>query len=160
MTAFAKKSEGFTVPQRAVTGSFTIEKADDEQQMLFGWANIAVAPDGHTVEDSHGEQIAADDLEHAAYGFVLKSRVSGEDHDGGPVDGVLVESVMFTDEKLAALAIDPFDGVTVNEELAKALADHMHRGWWVGFHIADEEAWDRTKKDKTEFSIEGTARYA
>lgn len=146
------------MPDHAVTGSFTVEKADDEQQMLFGWANISLRADGSIVTDSHDEQIAPDDLEKAAYGFVLKSRVSGEDHNGGPVDGVLVESMMFTDEKIAALAIDPFDGETVNEELAKALDEHMPRGWWVGFHIPDDEAWDRAKTEKTEFSIEGSAR--
>lgn len=142
-----------------LAGTFTVEKTADEQRILFGWANIAAKSDGTTVVDSHDEYILPDDLETAAYRFVLTARASGEDHNGQPADGQLVESVMFTDQKLAALAVDPFTGET-NSELADALAKHMHRGWWVGFHVPDEDAWGRAKTVKGQFSIEGVGRYA
>lgn len=142
-----------------LAGRFNVEKASDEQQILFGWANIAVTAKGATVVDADNEWITADDLESAAYKFVLKARASGEDHNGQPADATLVESIMFTDDKLAALAIDPFTGER-NETLAKALDENMHRGWWVGFHVPDADAWERAKNGRSEFSIEGVGRYA
>ena len=140
----------------SVRGTFDVEKADDERQMLFGWFNVAAEADGTLVTDSHNEQITPEDLEDAAYNFVLKARASGEDHNGLQTDAVLVESVAFTDEKLEALAVDPFSG-RVNKKLLKALDEHMPRGWWGGFHVPNEDAWDRAKDGKSEFSIEGTA---
>lgn len=140
----------------AVTGTFNVEKADSERQMLFGWFNVAASADGALITDSHDEQITPEDLEDAAYNFVLKARASGEDHNGLETDAVLIESVMFTDEKLTAMAMDPFTG-HVNKTLLKALHDHMPRGWWGGFHVPDEEAWERAKTGKDEFSIEGMA---
>lgn len=136
----------------------SIEKADDEEHNLFGWAYVAAHADGTLVTDSHDEQIAPAELEKAAYHFVVKNRVSGEDHDAAlGVTGVLIESMMFTKQKSAALAVDPFTG-EINEPLAKALAEHMVEGLWVGFHIPDDDAWQRVKDGRGEFSIEGTAR--
>jgi hypothetical protein len=124
----------------ALAGTYALAKASDEQQMVFGWANVAIRKDGEEVVDSHLDSIPVEELEKAAYQFVMESGVSGEDH-AGEVDAVLVESIMFTEDKLAAMGI---------EKGAVPL------GWWTGFHIPDAAAYLRAKTSKTMFSIEGT----
>lgn len=123
-------------------GAYLVAKADDEQQIIFGWANVAVTKTGEQTVDHHADMIDPAELEAAAYDFVLNARASGEDHLGD-VDAVCVESIVFTKEKAAALGIP--DGV-----LPEA-------GWWVGFHIPDRDAYLRARTQKQMFSIEGTA---
>lgn len=123
-------------------GGYLIAKSDDEQQIVFGWANVAVRKTGETVLDHHLDEITPEDLEDAAYDFVLNARASGEDH-AGEVDASCVESIVFTLEKTRAMGIP--DGV-----LPEA-------GWWVGFHIPDRDAYLRARDSKSMFSIEGTA---
>jgi len=140
-----------------VTGTYEVRKADDEHQIVLGWATIAIAKDGTTVVDAHGDTIAVEELELAAYDFVLSSRASGQDHDADyAADGALVESVVFTDDKLTAWATDPATG-TVDHGALDVLKSTLPRGWWVGFHIADPAAYARAKTSHTAFSIEGTA---
>lgn len=122
-------------------GSYEVAKADDDAQILFGWASVAVTKEGDEVVDAHDDVIAIEDLENAAYDFVLKSRASGEDH-AGQTDGEVVESIVFTEEKLEALG------------LAKGA---LPLGWWIGVHIPDRESFERAKTAKQMFSIEGTA---
>src|SRR5215831_716495 len=50
-----------------------IEKADDSQQRLFGWASIAVQKDGTPLLDLQGDVIDIEDLEEAFYQYVLES---------------------------------------------------------------------------------------
>lgn len=126
-----------------LVGSYRVTKANDEDQLVFGWANVSVHADGDIEVDAHGDSIAPDTLAKAAYQFVVDARASGEDH-AGDADAVLVESMMFTAEKCDALGIEK--GVV------------PEAGWWVGFHIPDAEAYERAKTEKTEFSIQGTAR--
>lgn len=126
----------------SVAGEYRVAKSNDEQQLVFGWASVAVKKDGTPEVDFHDDVIASQDLELAAYDFVLNSRVSGEEHDGGEPDAVLVESVMFTKEKMTQLGIP---------------TGTLPEGWWVGFHIPDPAAYLRAKTSKTMFSIEGTA---
>ena len=122
----------------------TFAKLDDEQHLAFGWASV-VELDGQPVVDRQGDYITAEDLEKAAYAYVHKSRVGGDMHERGPDDTVakvsdLVESVVFTDEKVEKMG----------------LPDDFPRGWWVGFKIHGEESWDRVKKrERTGFSIHG-----
>lgn len=140
-----------------VTGSYVVKSANAEQQIVFGWANISLSADGTEVVDSHDEAIAPDDLEAAAYDFVVFERSSGEDHDAGYApDGVMVESMMFTKEKLAALATDPNTGV-LNDDALRVMSETIPTGWWVGFHIPDAEAFARARSEKSAFSIEGVA---
>lgn len=124
-----------------VTITCKLTKADDSLQTVFGFASIAVLADGAPVTDAHGDQIALADLEVAAYEFIGNGGVSGEDH-AGDTDGVIVESMVFTPDKLEALG------------LAK---DALPGAWWVGVYLEDRAAYERAKTSKTAFSIEGKA---
>lgn len=120
----------------------TITKVADEQHIVMGWANVANRADGTTIEDFQEDIIEPDMLEKAAYDFVLNFRNTGELHNPELRErGRLVESVVFTKEKIAAMGIP--EG-TIPE------------GWWVGFKIDDESTWEKVKKgDYKMFSIEG-----
>lgn len=114
----------------------------NEQQLVFGWANVAVTADGTIVEDLQNDSIAPEELEEAAYEHVLSFRTTGECHDPTRRQkGRLVESIVFTKEKMQAMQI-PFGVVP--------------QGWWVGYKIDDLQAWEKIKTGEYGmFSIEG-----
>ena len=113
-----------------------IAKRDDEKFLVFGYASMA------DVTDSQGDVISIDTLEKAAYDFVLHSRMGGEMHEAMGV-ATLVESIVFTPEKLAALGL---------------AEDALPHGWFVGFKVNDTEAWQKIKNgDYSMFSIGGRA---
>ena len=57
---------------------------------------------------------------------------------------VLVESVVFTKEKMEAIGI-PEGTLPV--------------GWWIGFKVLDKDVWEKVKNGEYPmFSIEGTAK--
>lgn len=119
-----------------------VKKIDDERQMVFGWFSVAVDKAGNPVVDSQGDVIESGDLEKAAYDFVLHARRAGEMHEQLDDVGRLVESVVFTAEKRAAMGIP--DGVVPD-------------AWWGGFKIDDSDAWKRVKaRNYVDFSIGGT----
>ncbi len=123
--------------------SAKVDKLCEESRCVFGWANIAVTKGGETVIDSHGDEIPIQDLEEAAYNFVLNYRETGDMHRG-EANGQLVESIVFTQEKCAAMGIP--EGA-------------VPQGWWVGFHIDDEAQWQKVKTmERRMFSIEGTSQ--
>ena len=108
-----------------------ITKKDEEKQYVFGWAKIAV--------DENGNQL----IEQTAYTYVEFYREAGEMHERGGA-GVLIESIIFTKEKMKTLGIE--EGT-------------LPEGWWVGFHITDDEVWAKIKDGTyTMFSIEGKAK--
>jgi hypothetical protein len=145
------------VPEN-VHGNYIVAKADDDLQLIFGWANVTVETDGTQVVDAHAEVIDTEELELAAYEFVLTARHSGEDHDPNKgIDGALVESMMFTPEKREALARSRDTG-EVDPDLLAALEKALPDGWWVGFHLPDREAYQRARTAKTMFSIEGRSQ--
>lgn len=118
-----------------------IAKADDVQQRLFGWASIAVHKDGTQLVDLQGDAIDIEDLEEAFYEYVKEAGGMNVRHDG-PVRGVLIEAMVFTPEKIAALRLPP---------------DSLHQGAWVGFHVPDRADYELIKSMKCfMFSIEGT----
>lgn len=56
---------------------------------------------------------------------------------------VLVESVVFTEEKMQAMGIP---------------AGTLPIGWWIGFKVTDEDVWEKVKDGTYPmFSIEGEA---
>lgn len=115
-----------------------IAKADEH--LVFGWASVATDSTGQVVVDSEGDTIPIEELERAAYEFVLHSRTGGEMHasTGG---ATLVESMIFTAEKLKLLGVE---GIPL--------------GWWVGFKVTDETLWDKIKSGEYPmFSIGGRA---
>lgn len=129
-------------PETVVKGRFEVKKSVDEQRLVFGWANVAVRADGEQIEDWHGDMIDTDVLEKAAYTYVELYRDGGEMHERGGV-AVLVESMMFTKEKLGLLGL---------------AEDALPEGWWIGFHVTDDDVWEKVKDGTySMFSIEGKA---
>lgn len=123
--------------------SFEKSRAQEDEQLVFGWANWSLDPEGNIPFDWHGDAKSPGELEKAAYNFVLKYRVTGEEHAGG-VKGHLVESMMFTKEKMEAMGIP--EGT-------------LPQGWWVGFHIPDKEVFAKVKSGEYQmFSIEGKSK--
>ena len=127
----------------ADASDFAVAKLDEEQRIIFGWAYVSRDADGEVVWDRSGEAVEkAEELEEAAYDFVLTSRVGGADH-AGDAPNELVESIVFTPEKVAKMGLPP--GL-------------LPTGWWVGFHVADDELWKSVKNgERPAFSIEGSA---
>jgi hypothetical protein len=120
-----------------------IVKSLNESQMVFGWANISIMADGEIPLDWQGDITSPDVLEKAAYKFVLKYRTTGEMHEGN-VKGYLVESVMFTKQKMSLIGIPE---------------NTVPEGWWVGFYIPDAEVFDKVKSGQYKmFSIQGKAK--
>lgn len=114
-----------------------------EQQLIFGWANVSVQEDGSTPFDWQGDTIDTTVLESAAYNFVLKHGLVNQEHEWGTECGWLVESMVFTKDKMAALGIP--EG-TIPE------------GWFVGFYIPDPIVYQKVKDGEYNmFSIEGSA---
>lgn len=142
---FAAAKDGVENPEMATAGSgeaFKITKTKTEEQLVFGWANVAIDENGNYPVDWDGDFTDPSDLEKAAYQFVLKYRVTGENHEGEAV-GDLVESVMLTKEKQQAMGIPE---------------GNVPEGWWVGFHISDTEVFKKIKSGEYEmFSVEGSA---
>lgn len=125
-----------------VKGHFKIQKSDGDKMLAFGWANVAITAKGDQVEDYHEDMIDPGELEQAAYSFVELYREGGEQHERGGV-AVLVESMVFTKEKMNAI------GITQGT---------LPEGWWIGFKVTDPDVWDKVKDGTYPmFSIEGTA---
>ncbi len=128
--------------RQVLKGKIDIFKSDDEKQYAFGWANISVRADGEQLVDWQRDMIDPEDLEEAAYKFVELYREGGEMHERGGV-AVLIESIVFTPEKLKAMGL-PENGLPI--------------GWWIGFHVTDPDVWKKVKDGTySMFSIEGQA---
>ena len=124
-----------------------ISKIDMDKHLVFGWISVSKI-NGAPVVDRQNDYIDPADLEEAAYAYVHGSRVGGDMHGRGIDDtprkvSDLVESVVFTPEKIAKMGL-PAD---------------FPIGWWGGFKVHDEQAWDDVKKGKrTGFSVHGKGR--
>lgn len=127
-----------------ITGHFKIEKIkkSEDKQLAFGWAYMCIKENGEQVVDHSGDTVDVLEIEQAAYRFTKFWRDGSDNHERGGV-AVLIESMVFTKEKAAALGIP--EGV-------------LPEGWWVGFEIADPDVWEKVKSSEySMFSIEGTA---
>ena len=124
--------------------SFNVYKTDNDKRLVFGWASISITVDGQQLEDRQKDMIDPEDLEEAAYEYVLNFRDTGEEHiPTMRKKGKLVESCVLTAEKQKAMGI-PEGTLPV--------------GWWIGFKIEDDDAWERVKNGTYRmFSIEGKA---
>ncbi len=129
-------------PEEVLKGRFKIAKSDDERRLAFGWASVSMRIGGEVIEDWQGDIIEPKELEEAVYEYVRLYGEGGEMHERGGV-AVLVESVVFTEEKMQAIGIPP---------------GTLPVGWWIGFKVLDEDVWKKVK-DGTYlmFSIEGEA---
>lgn len=121
---------------------FQIMKSDDEKMLAFGWASVSVRVDGEQIQDWQGDMIEPGELENAAYEYVSLYRDGGEMHERGGV-AVLIESAVFTKEKMQAMGIP---------------AGTLPVGWWIGFKVLDQAVWEKVKDGTYQmFSIEGEA---
>ena len=142
---FAWGSSDITVTEEETANkSFSIYKTDDDKRLVFGWASVSITVDGEQLEDRQKDIIDPEDLEEAAYEYVLNFRDTGEEHISTMrKKGKLVESCVFTAEKQKAIGIP--EGI-------------LPIGWWIGFKIEDDAAWERVKNGTYRmFSIEGKA---
>lgn len=137
----------------------TICKLDKTRHLVFGWFSI-VTVNGRPVQDTQGDIITAETIEDSAYDFVLNARTGGEMHDtetDGEVRGVgrLVESVVFTSEKVSAMLS------SLEDQGIHATIDLGCIPWWGGMRIDDEETWDKVVSGKLRaWSIGGKGKRA
>lgn len=118
-----------------------IAKVDEDERLVFGWASVASHTDGQLVVDSDAEVIEPEELERAVYDYVLDGHGMGERHKG-KTKARLVESLMLTPEKAAAMGIESGE----------------FTGWWTGFKIDDPALFEKVKSGQyLMMSIEGTA---
>jgi hypothetical protein len=125
----------------------TFAKMDTEKRQVFGWASI-VKMDGKPVVDRQGDWISPEEIEKAAYQYVEANRTGGHQHkraeDGTPFKASdMIESFVITPEKIEKMG----------------LPEDTPCGWWVGYKVHDDEAWEKVKKGEvTGFSIHGKGR--
>jgi len=125
-----------------IKGQFRIMKSVDEKMLAFGWANVSMRVDGELIEDWQGDIIEPEELEAAAYEYVRLYGDGGEMHERGGV-AELIESVVFTEEKMQVMGIP---------------AGTLPVGWWIGFKVTDKDVWEKVKNGTYPmFSIEGEA---
>lgn len=124
---------------------FSVFKTNDDKRLVFGWASVAITVDGEQLEDRQQDMIDPEDLESAAYEYVLNFRDAGEEHiPSMRKKGKLIESCVFTAEKQKAMGLP--EGI-------------LPVGWWIGFKIDDDDAWERVRNGTYQmFSIEGKAQ--
>jgi len=117
-----------------------IAKVDQGRRLVFGWGNVCTVG-GRLVKDLHDDVIPANELEEAAYCFVLNVREAGDAHMRRTGVGKLVESVFFSVEKQRAIGIDL-----------------GFEAWWLGFRVDDDTVWAKVRSGAYKsFSIGGTA---
>ena len=139
--AMSKSEDGFDI-----TWAGEFAKSDEDKRQVFGWASV-VEVDGKPIVDRQGDWISPDEMEKAAYQYVLNSRKGGHQHkrDGDQPfhAGDMIESFVMTPEKISKMG----------------LPEETPVGWWVGYKIHDEDAWQKVKKGEvTGFSIHGRGK--
>jgi hypothetical protein len=126
-----------------------IEKIDADQRLVFGWGNISAQADGTLIKDLQGHVIPEHELEQSTYGFVLKGGILGfrhqKDAGGKTIEvGKIVECVVFTPQKCAAMGIPP--GI-------------MPTGVWLGAYVHNDDVWSMVKSGELGmFSLGGKAK--
>jgi cation transport regulator ChaB len=132
-------------------GGFTVAKVDEDKRLVFGFFSVnKVGAD--LVEDLQGDMIETEELEKAAYDFVLNARVAGEGHVRKGV-GRLVESIVLTYEKQAAIR------ECLEKQGIKASLDLGCEGWFGGFRIDDDDVWKSTRGGSyPAFSVGGSGK--
>lgn len=114
--------------------------AESDPCLIFGWASISTNK-GQEIIDKQGDVVPTDELEKAAYDYVLYSRSQGDMHVRKDV-GAMIESFVFTKQKQDLLGIDL--GL---------------EGWWVGFSVMDPVTKAAVRAgDLPEFSVAGRGK--
>lgn len=142
---------GGTVPiSKSIITQARIVKLDDEQRNVFGIFSVA-EHNGEPVVDAEDDRFTGQELEKAAYNHVLDARIAGENHVRKGV-GDLIESVVFTPEKCAAMV------KALGETGIEATIDIPAVAWWGGYHVTDDNVWKAVKAGKyVSWSIGGSA---
>lgn len=123
---------------------FTLHKAKPAEQLVSGWANVAVNADGSIPLDWQDDVIAPETLEKAAIKFMLDYRESGVMHDNNGAVGDVVESIVFTKDKQEALGIP--EGI-------------VPQGWFITVKVHDPTVFAKVMNGTYKmFSIQGTCR--
>jgi hypothetical protein len=144
----AAEKSGFAkgdTPDLVWNGS--IEKMDMDKRQVFGYCTVTHV-NGEPVVDRQGDYVPLDEIEKAAYTYVVNSRKGGDMHarDGElPLQtSDMVESFVVTPEKLRTMGLDE---------------NAIPHGWWVGFKVNDDKQWEMVKNgERTAFSIHGNGR--
>lgn len=127
----------------SITATFKVAKANDSEGLVSGWANVAVNADGSLPLDWQDDIIRPKTLEKAAINFMMDYRGSGAMHEGDS-KGIVVESIVFTKEKQAAIGIP--EGV-------------IPEGWFITVKILDPVVFKQVKNGTFKmFSIQGHAK--
>lgn len=142
------------VPDGKVLKSFLLygdfAKTDMEKGQAFGFFSVAKVGDT-IVTDGEGDQIPPSELEDAAYDHVIESRIADDNHDGSN-RGTLIESMVFTPEKCAAIV------KALADQGIKAVVDIPVHAWWAGHLITDLEVRKKVKSGEyAGYSIGGKA---
>lgn len=128
--AFAEKFAGHAAPMGQLIKS-------EDQRMVWGWASVSTV-NGELYTDAQGDQLPTHELQKAAHKFMSEARIGKVMHTGRK-KGAIVDSIVFTKELQDALGID------LGTE-----------GWFVGYHVEDDDTWARVKKGElASFSIGG-----
>ena len=127
----------------SITTTFKVAKANDSEGLVSGWANVAVNADGSLPLDWQDDIIRPETLEKAAINFMMDYRGSGAMNEGDS-KGIVVESIVFTKEKQAAIGIP--EGV-------------IPEGWFITVKILDPVVFEQVKNGTFKmFSIQGHAK--
>lgn len=122
---------------------FDITKAKEDECLVSGWANVAVNADGSLPLDWQDDIIRPEVLEKAAINFMMDYRGSGVMHQGES-QGVVVESIVFTKEKQAAIGIP--EGC-------------VPEGWFITVKVTNPDVFQAVKNGTYKmFSIQGNAK--
>jgi len=128
-----------------------IAKRAAPQNLVFGWASIAVAKstgkqfaDVHSRKNGIGHKMNPDALEESVYEFLeeMGGIDSGGIHHEGDVSSLLVESFVVTPEKLEALGLAP---------------NALPIGWFTGWRVTPETFARVESGELAMLSVEGTA---
>ena len=143
---FVPFKESLTLLQQksiSISTTFKVAKVKEDEGLVSGWANVAIQPDGSLPLDWQDDVIRPDTLERAAINFMMDYRGSGVMHEG-EVKGIVVESIVLTKAKQAAIGIP--EG-TVPE------------GWFITVKVLDPTVFEQVKNGMFKmFSIQGHAK--
>lgn len=137
---------GLDETEKSGEPKFVVLSKNDEEQVLYGWANVSMK-DGTSVRDVHGDETTTAFLKELCHDLVRTTRASKFEHVG-EAHGEIVEAIVFTDELVKALG----ESVGI-EDLSFG-----QEGLFVGIHFADPKAW-AIAKTKDMLSIAAEAYY-
>jgi len=128
-----------------------IAKVDEDNRIAFGLFSV-MKIGGELVNDGEDDRVDTHEIEKAAYDYVRESREAGLNHHTTTGVGDLIETMVFTHEKVEAL----------KKALTAAGIKHTieidGEFWWGGHYVKDDTVWKGVKSgDYESWSIGGSA---